>query len=337
MTTSVKTRRAAVTSLILALVAFLLWYGGENIWRAFELANPLPLLAAFALSGLLYPIAAWRWALITDDLADRHVASKAAYLRVRCLAAIGGFFAPRELTELGGRTVWLNRWRGLRLAQAVQAVVLDRFCDLLVSVLMLVGPISFGLGLLSADAALVLMAALMAAMVIGLPWSTRQLDHRVTARLFPMLARLPLIGRRFVDLPSLASLSPAIWRWALVLSLVKFMLVALRVVLVAIGVGIPLGMTLMAVLAPLGQLAYAVAITPAGLGIYEAGWLGILNAFDIEAGKIAAFVIVLRGCLIISVLLVTPILLTSSPIRSRPTAFESPSPPLLKDANIDSR
>ena len=330
MTMPFKTRRVAVLGLSLVLIAFLLWYGGQDIWRAFALANPLPLIAAFALSGFLYPIAAWRWALITDDLAGRSVASKAAYLRVRCLAAIGGFFAPREVTELGGRTVWLNRWQGLPLAQAVQAVMLDRFCDLLVSVLMLIGPLGFGLGLLSPDLALAVMAALMGAMVIGLPWCTQKLDHRVTVKLFSTLARLPLIGKRFADLPALTTLSPATWRRALVLSFAKFILVALRVVLVAIGVGIPLGMTLMAVLAPLGQIAYAAAITPAGLGIYEAGWLGILSAFSIDAGLIAAFVIVLRVCLIVSVLLVTPILLTSSPIRSRAIEPESPSSPLVQ-------
>lgn len=330
MTMGVKTRRIVVAGLGLTLILFFLWYAGADIGQAFDHAEPLPLLAAFALSGLLYPIASWRWAMITEDLAGRHVAGRVAFLRVRCLSAIGGFFAPRELTELGGRTVWLHRFQGLPLAQSVQAVVLDRFCDLLVSVLMLIGPIGFGLGLLKPETALALMIALMPAIVILIPWATARMDMGVMAGFLPMFARLPLIGRRFADLPPLTSLSPATWRRALMLSVLKYALVTLRVVLVAIGVAIPLGMALMAVLAPLGQIAYAAAITPAGLGIYEMGWLGILSTFSIDAAKIAAFVIVLRGCLIISVLLVTPVLLTGSPVRSRSTETESPSSPLVQ-------
>jgi uncharacterized membrane protein YbhN (UPF0104 family) len=303
-----------------AMLALLLAIGGETMLAALRTAAPAPILAALLLSALLYPLAAWRWALITDALAGRPVASRWDYLRIRVLSGAGGFLAPRELAELGGRTLWLHRWRGLPLLPAAQAVMIDRLCDLLVSLAALAGPLLWLAGLLPLAGALAAMALAPLLLVLALPATLRLLGWLVGER----ARRLPLLGQHLASWPALPRLAEPVWRRALLLSLAKLLLVTARVPLVAGAVGLALPAGVLWLAAPLGQLAYLVAITPAGIGLYEAGWFGILGALGGEVGAIAAFVVVLRACLIASVACMAPVVMWRRP--ATPAAGELQRP-----------
>lgn len=305
----------------LALLGLIIAVGGTEILQAITAASLLPLIIGLALSTTLYPIAAWRWMLVTNQLEQRRVASYQEFLQVRSLAAAGGFFAPRELVELGGRTIWLSRSRGLSIGRATKAVMVDRFCDVLTSVVTLIGALafwfmklpvilSFSIGL----ACLVITIVITPTVMMTASGFIQRLDSRMN---LPD-QRSKRIGKAVSMLAKLIDIPSEIWRIALSISLLKFTMVALRVVLLGAAVGLVIEPLELVVSVPLGQIGYVLGITPGGLGIYEAGWYGLLHFLGASAAKIGAFVILLRLSLIASVLFVLPFVFGWR--RTHPTA-----------------
>lgn len=309
-----------------AIVALLLWIGGAEALTAIREASPIPLLLSVFISLLLFPVASVRWGLITDELAGRKVATQWDYFRIRVLSGASGYLAPREVAELGGRTFWLNKARGISLSQAAQGVLLDRICDLLVSFFVLAGCMFYWLGLASAWGGLAAMGAASLVLVAVTPWMLRN-ARRGGAVSFAGLRRLasyfPFVQKRLDRMPELASMSPSAWRWAIAIGIVKFVLTVARILAAAASVGLNVDQIVMTLATPISQLGYLFAFTPGAIGVYEAGWLAILSAIGASVSISAAFVLVQRASHIMAVILLSPLCLLIGASGPSDTALRS--------------
>jgi uncharacterized membrane protein YbhN (UPF0104 family) len=83
--------------------------------------------------------------------------------------------------------------------------------------------------------------------------------------------------------------------------LAKFVFTAGRLILFAITLNIPISPSLILLGTPIGQLTYLFAFTPGGLGIFEAGWIGILKLANVKTDYAMAFVVGQRVLTVITI------------------------------------
>lgn len=93
------------------------------------------------------------------------------------------------------------------------------------------------------------------------------------------------------------------------LSLVKYLLLILRVFLTVMALGIPWGIGESMIAVPLAQVAYMIAPTPGAVGVYETGWYALMKFLSVSSADIAAFLILLRTLILFSVIWLMPFLL----------------------------
>lgn len=301
---------AGSLALGIALFVLVLWLGGEEMLAALREAALAPLALAFVISLLLYPLAAWRWAAITNHLAGEQVASYALFLKMRAMFAAGGLLAPRELVEFGGRTLWLVRNCGQPMTRAVKGVFIDRICDIVLSLIALAGALGYWLLGLEAALSAGLMIGATCASVLLLPWLFHMIAINLgrLSALFERLERLKLLGAFVAKLKSAVTLEPRIWRMALFLSLLKWTVLVARAVLLAMAVKLTLSPFVLINASPIGQLANVIAITPGGFGIYELGWFGILVYAGGGVAAASAFVVLLRLSVFFSIFAMAPLM-----------------------------
>lgn len=80
----------------------------------------------------------------------------------------------------------------------------------------------------------------------------------------------------------------------LLLSLLRVVTVAARVWFVGFAVGADFSPTTALLLTPVAQLTLVVPLLPAGLGVYEAGWYGLLAARGVAANDALSIVVTHR-------------------------------------------
>ena len=294
------------------LFALLIRLGRDGLQSVIAAANAHFMLLALMVSMPNYPLVSWRWKSITDSIAGRSVANFLAFLRVRVVSATSGLVAPRELAEFGSRTYWLVQFHKLPLATAIQCVLMDRSCDMLISLTALTASLLYWCGVVtSLNGALAVFGFCLA--------SCFMLPSMLNVALVYVLAvlrnltraqtgyRKTLPTRMLSFLQILEGVSRPVWRAALLWSFAKFSLMVARNILVARAFDLQLSDSILVVVTPLSQVFFLAALTPGSLGIYEAGWAGILGSYAIEPAKVAAYLIATRLALIFSVTCMIPI------------------------------
>ena len=199
------------------------------------------------------------------------------------------------------QTAYLNRGRGVPAGTAALSVLLDRALDALALLALLPASALYATGVLDAAAAAGLAAASAAALVtagalgerrlLGAVDAARAATSRGWRRLRSRSAGMEQglatpAGRLAVGRIELALL--------LLLSLLRVVTVAARVWFVGFAVGADLSPTTALLLTPVAQLTLVVRLLSAGLGVYEAGWYGLLAARGVAANDALSIVVTHR-------------------------------------------
>lgn len=278
----------------LALFAGLLHLGGlDSLQQLMRLAG-LPLLGAFFSTLVIAGSVAGRWGTIANALAGRPVAPWHKYLHYFLLSRSLGFIIPKDLADLGGRAAALHRFHSAPLALAGASVFFDRMFDVLSVVLFLPPALLYWGGWTSALTAI----GLMGAAAIGF-FVLLCLAHRPVVA--GSIGLLNWIATQYRRLPGIKQRSrpplrtPYLTRRILLqiycLGLAKFAGTVLRLVLFSQALETPIPSRVILLGTPVGQLSYVFAITPGGLGIFEAGWFAVLSAADIAENLITVFLV----------------------------------------------
>jgi len=278
----------------LALFGLLIHLGGVESLRQLVHLRPIPLIAALLVTLGINVAIAWRWGTLANALGGDQVAAWPDYFHYFIVGRALGFVLPKDIMDLGSRTVWLNQFHSLALPKASASVILDRLSDLLTILIFLLAALPFWLGLVQAPLGIGLMLGMAilfggllfvahSPLVAGAVW--------LLNRGLRLVNQAPWLRKRSLETLDISGLDRSLVLRVYLLGLVKFGFTAARLVFFAMALSLPISPALILLGTPLGQLSYLFAFTPGGLGIFEAGWFAILALGGVATEHATAFVV----------------------------------------------
>ena len=220
-------------------------------------------------------VGAARWWRILGMLGERQH-SYGTLLRALLVSRFVGTFTSSIGADIMGRFALTSRSSGSRRA-LIGSLATDRGFDALYAAAVIPAAVVVITGLPHSLA----LAALALGMVLPLG-------------IIPLLGRTRLSARleeRFLP-PSTSSARGVRSLW--LLTVARSASFALAAYAVAQAFALPIGVFEMLAVAPIIQLTVIVSVTPGGLGINEAGWIGVLTAMGMAADEAAGFAVAYR-------------------------------------------
>lgn len=295
-------RHVALLAIGVAMVAALVSYGGLEALAGTVHARPVPTVGAVLATAAIAVLLTERWQRFARALATQSFSDRAGLLRIVLSTRLLGFVVPKDASDLVGRSLLLARRHPLSIADAGLSVLLDRLCDLLVIASMALVVTPWWLGWLPTPSTFAAVALASAAIVAAGSLTG-------PAVLAPLASAADWVRRHWARWRSRPAPAPAaldridrsMLRNALMLSVAKLWLVVGRSVLVAWALGLELSPAVLLLATPLVQVVYVLAFTPGGLGLTEAGWVGVLVAAGTPAEVAVAFAVGQRAIVLASV------------------------------------
>ena len=285
------------------IFVLILYLGGVEAWRQIIQSDWRYLLAGLVATLVWNLIAAYRWFLIADAVTEgNHGPSYRYYFTYHMIGMATGQLVPISVGMLGGRPVALSLSGTVPLRRAVLSVVLDKFFDVILALLLLVPAACYLVDWISLPLALGLMAAIVIVGAILIGWQYERLMHwlaRVALRLSRLLVIVPVIGRRLMNrLPqqlerlaneTFVTNGRAVQLFGL--TLVLYTLLSVRLMLVALALRLNVPWYLLAMGVAVTQFTLIFSFTPGSLGVLEAGWAAVFGL----GGQMAAYTVFVIG------------------------------------------
>lgn len=294
--------RLLLQLLSLALFGLILWWGGPEAWRQILSGDRRSILFSFLLLGVAAVFSAVRLRLISGALAGIELAPWRSFYYLNIAARALGLIAPRSLSTVGGKSVAL-RAMGIPLKRAIWIVVLDNSFDLGLLGLLITPALLFLKSLIPAAGFVALAAGLILTMIGALRWPAAT---GWLLSLVELLEHVPRVASALrLDVKAVAGVLPSS---ATVLQALGFS-VLLNAALVACyyyvaqAVGLTCSWLTFAAVFPITQLSLVLAVTPGGLGLFDASWYGVLLLGGVSRQDALAFVIAQRAYIFVFVLL----------------------------------
>jgi uncharacterized protein (TIRG00374 family) len=279
-------------------------------------ANPLFILAGFAIYYAGFPLRGFRWAILLRG--SGHVIRPRDATEIIFISWLVNCLVPAKLGDIY-RAYLLKINSTVSLSRTFGTVFIERILDLFaIAVLGLgAGYVSFRTGLppivqflfaLGIGVMVVLAAGLLTLRNFGRRIIQRlPLPHRIL-EFYDRFEEGVFGGVAFRQVPILVILTGLIWSTE-----------AMRLFLVVEALGIPgvhLGISGSFFVALCGSLLTAVPLTPGGLGIVETGVVGILRlAYGVPASAALAITLVDRTISVLSIIVLGSIAYVLSPLR----------------------
>lgn len=233
-----------------------------------------------------------RWRLLNEHMTATRL-PYSAYFHYIALTRFLGQFSSMLLMEFVGRSVGLKAAGSTQgMGRLLAPLLLERLIDLLLPMVLL-GWAAVVLKTGASVHAWPLLAAVVVVFGIGV------------VPLIAPCARLALRGyarwRRFrraaIELEQV-DISPRSAAGVSLLSLGRYASVLLQFFAMAAAAGVVLDPITITSALPVAQLSAVVAITPGGLGIQDAGWVGALRWLALDEASIAVFLIAVRALVV---------------------------------------
>ncbi len=295
--------RLTLQLLSLGLFGFILWLGGPDTWRQILSGDRRNILISFLLIGLAGMLSATRLQLMARSVAGRGLASWRRFYYLSMTTRALGLVVPRSVSILAGKPVAL-RTLGLPLKRSVWAVLMDNAFDLSLLSVMVVSALLFLRGKISPGGFVALTLALILALAgLLFCWTA------AAGRLLPFIERLGrmpgLVSVLQLDSESAITMLPTrlTAMWALGLSVLLNGALATCFYYIACAVGLTYSWSLFAACFPVTQLSLVLAVTPGGLGLFDASWYGVLLLGGVSHQEALTFIIAQRAYVYVFVLI----------------------------------
>jgi uncharacterized protein (TIRG00374 family) len=290
------------------LMAGLVYWGRHDLDKIWDL-DPIMIAVCFGCTAGIAVTSALKWKLSLDSLGEAGASHFGSLLYYFMCGRAVGLVLPMDASDFGVRTMSLKFDHSVSIGRASYSVYLDRTFDVIVAGLFLVPSVLYMSGAISASTGIILFIA---AFVLGLICFTFLVDRstRLVAFVFRVLfravCRIPWVGKR-VEFETeskllaggdFASVAAALY----VLSGAKFLLTAMRFVVIAVAMGMSLGFEGILLFVPGAQFAALLAITPGGLGIADWSWSGLLYKIGADKHMIVPYLVSLRVVITLSIL-----------------------------------
>jgi uncharacterized protein (TIRG00374 family) len=293
------------------LFAGLLYISGINL-STLDLLQDLhtgSLLAAFALTILLTFFISFRWNLIVNTLAGSKVISQSeSYLYV-LLGRTIGFILPKDFSDIAARTLLLSRRNNLSIHLSTNSLILDKLLDLIVSAVFLAPSILYVIGRATIAQSLALLAIfIVLAFVLLFFFGVYVFRFIFSTYNFMISFLLRLLGRKFKPIRPENIPSRTIG-YGYIASVAKQFSIGLRALFLGQAVGINISALPFLFGASISQMSYVVAVTPDGLGVFDAAWYAVLLTLGISQDQIGVFLVTQRVFTILSISAMTLLML----------------------------
>ncbi len=302
--------RWALTVLSLGVFVLVLYVGGIEAWRQVLHADPLWVGVAFACTALLTFVSAVRWGLIANVMAGTRICSMRAYYHYLMMGKTAGLVLPEAVGVYAVGPLAMKAGSRSSFALALGTVFLDKLFDLGLIGLLLLPTALYALRLIDLQTCAALFVLCFVALGVALLGWYRPLVARAFGLRGWLVARSEstrllhraLHGRAGQQLLALDAGQFPVRRIALLaygLTVLRYLLMTARFVAIAQAVGVAVPPLLVFVGIPIAQLGLLLAVTPGGLGMLEAGWLGVLLLAGLPRQDIATLLIGQRAALFV--------------------------------------
>jgi uncharacterized protein (TIRG00374 family) len=300
-----KTFRFILSALGVLIFLGILYYGGAEALRQVAQVNPWYLICAFVSTGLAALATSVRWGLIVEALEGRRAATLLQYCYYVMMGKISSTFVSQYVGDYGVRPLALKASSDTSMGRAFYSVLLDRFFDLMLSLLFLVPGLLYLGGVVSPEG-----LAILVVLLVGGYWVLVARNHRVVSGLLGVAAgaanrasaKTPILKGALARVASTLEGARAGFdrvgqkciTVANVLTLCRYVLMSLRsyFMALALGLSIPFGLIFVAV--GLVRFTLFFAVAPGRLGVLEVGWYGVLALGGVASSAIIPFLIALR-------------------------------------------
>ena len=283
--------------------ALILYLGGVDVWRQIIRSNLRYVLAGLVATLAWNLIAAYRWFLIANAVTEGNPgAPYRYYFTYHMIGMTIGQVVPISVGMLGGRPVALSLSTTVPLRLAVLSVVLDKFFDLILALLLLIPVACYLADLISLPLTFGLMGVIVIVAAVLIGWQYEGMMRwlaRVALRLSRRLVRLPFVGRRLMSrlpqqLERLANETFVTNRRAVQLfglTLILYTILSARLVLTVLALRLDVPWYLLAMGVAVTQLTLIFSFTPGSLGVLEAGWAAVFGL----GGQMTAYTLFVIG------------------------------------------
>jgi uncharacterized protein (TIRG00374 family) len=290
------------------LMGTFLYWGRNDLYRVLAL-DPWLVGVCFACTAGIAVVSALKWKLALRSLGESdatHLGSLRYYFM--CGRAVG-LVLPMDASDFGVRTMSLKFNHSVSIGKASYSVYLDRTFDLVIAGVFLVPSLLYVTGAIAPLTGVVLFAITLTAGLVFFMFFKREATQVLSIIfrfLFKAVCKIPWIGRRVefeAESKLLAdgdyrSVGPALYA----LSAVKFAFTAMRFVAIAAAMGMKIGGREIFLFVPTAQFAALFALTPAGLGIQDWSWSGLLYKIGAEKQVIVPYLVSLRLVISLSII-----------------------------------
>jgi uncharacterized protein (TIRG00374 family) len=207
-----------------------------------------------------------------------------------------GLFVPSDMSLVGVRTFFMKQYKDVRTSTALLSVLLDRFFDVIVLMVVIVSALFLFIGknkVAMLGAPLIMVGLL----YVFLLWKHDDIFTffiRVYVWAINIVLSLPILRKRQrfeMEISPNASLTRGIVCGLMTWSFVKYILIALRFYAVGLALGVSLTFFDAFFAASLVQLAGFINVTPGGLGIIEMGSYGALKVIGASHPEAVVFAV----------------------------------------------
>jgi len=285
------------------LILFLLKFSDISmivIIESFKAVEYYHLIAIF-LSVLSYSVlSSLKWKIVLRELTDLKDVVPGYFIYYSTIGIISNKIVP-HVGQFGPKVTSMKHLYNVPVAKVTISVFIEQLFDFLVLILLGFSSVLFLSKVLSLGPSIMLIAII--AMVVGLLfifYHVRAIRVIITGYnfLLKMASRIPLIGNKFQGNNTVAGEVVEISRYTafklFYYSYLKYLSEIFRIYIVATSLNIEMSFGTAFLASPIVFFITIAGSIPGGLGIYEAGWFGILMLLGIPSSDIGAFVIINR-------------------------------------------
>jgi len=284
--------------------------GIENLLKLKRI-NTVPFLFSILSTLGITAFLTWRWRSLIIALKTGSDIEWLGLYRFFMLSRLASYVLPKDLVDLGGRTIWLNKACRVPLLQAGSSVVLDRFFDLFTAMVFLAGTLPYWLDCFSDPVYNVISIGLsfvLGGLFLLFGYPLLELLMLFGLKILRRLCELPWINKKPPEYSSLPGLEKPVLLKLYSISVLKNVLLAVQYILFMMALDLDISPMLLLMGTPVSQLVFVLSFAPGGIGVLEAGWFSILMLKGVPREHIAIYLVGQRVLTIVCTAVVTAVI-----------------------------
>ena len=301
------------------MVAVFIYLGGIDALKKVLKADIFFILISLGITAILMSITAIRWGDIVNSLDKRTLFSYPEYFYYLTLSRSIGLLSSQTIGDFAGRPLILKASRKVTLKKGFLAILLERFNDLLLIIILSIPIAMFLLGVLSNSTVLIyifVLSFVVFLIIYGFKFNVLFINSlRLCSSLVKKLGGIiktsiaQVWSEKIKDFSDEKVFSQKFNIKIASYTVLRFILISLQFYFISVAIGTNIRFDHILISIPIAQLSLFIAFTPSGLGIYDFGWYGALKLSGVPDGEIIPFVLGQRAFLTVFTLIIMVITL----------------------------